>query len=198
MNERLGRLLAAWDAYWSRLQAIYPAVRRPEGPLTADGRVCRHAKAFDALVDWCEQNKIDPRQYIAGALPLVRSACSAIVPQDLNRPAIRRQYQALSRKHMTGAPVEIWAVQARVLKQLRWLNPGLDSDEGALNQICVNFYCWFRVMYPEQPVPGLIERFGEEAWREMKSDRVLREFLYARRPATYRALEQHVAAFGDF
>lgn len=198
MTELETTMLAAWGEYWARTIAEFPHVKKPTfGPFDTPDKKCKHRRTFEKIAQWCISNHVDPKEFITGAMPIVKAASATILPRDFAQESIFRQFLRAKSGHVVGNPEEYWAGQKRLLRQFRWLNPKFTDDMQVLQLLGMPFTAWFRVMYPQPPNPDLLHDYGQPAWGELRNDRRLRDFLRSKRPVTMHELEIRIASFGD-
>jgi hypothetical protein len=194
-NPRDATAMKVWDVFYTVMQELYGDTRRRgAGALTH-----KYRYTFDAIAKWCIENDVDPEDYVRTESSMLTSAGKRLYkPTDLDVPERYTHYSNMRKGNEGGQPEVRWHIQETHLRTMVVRAP--DMYPNALDPLTMfdtAFDPWFRVMYPEQPIPRVLQIFGELAWDNLAHNGALRRYVRSVRPATLQVLEQRYGAFAD-
>lgn len=173
----------AFDTYYNimRSRGICPWPARTYGNN-------RYWKNFYTIGKICKENGWIPSDYVKLALDLLRKEYRYITPKDLIRDNIINNYKnRINESLSVRDPSFDWNYFIEEL--LSFIGPD-NTEESILLSPMTGFPAWFRVVYPEMFNEEIFNLYGDEAIKEIKSNKRLLKFLKEQVPKRIEELEK--------
>ena len=187
--------MRSYDAFNKVMEELYS---KPS-PRSTNAFTCRQASDHQAIALYCTDNKLDIEDYIrTTASLLTKNGKRLLNARDFAVPTMMERYHKLTLANDGGNPKICWEIQETHLKNMVQRAPNLyKSAMAPLTVLDMPFDPWFRVTYPDPPIPLVMRIFGKLAWEEIGTNSPLRQYLRELRPGAIHALETAYGGYVD-
>jgi len=189
-----GYAQAAWEVYYETY--IKRFTNRPPRVGNAP-RTNKLYKAFIRIANICLGHNFDVRDYISFCFDHIEKNRLYITPNDFTKLEFIEGYEKIRSKNNLNHVEQDYRDQIKMLARYVQQVETYANEKQVLKCINNPFYAWFRIFYMQTLDDDLIKYYGKSAYNELRSDRLLREFIRKIRPDSLKQFEALFGIFGD-
>ena len=184
----------AWEAYYE--EYVRRFTNRPPRIGNAP-RTNKLYKAFIRIANICIGHEFDVRDYIVFCFEHIEKDRLYITPNDFIKLNFIDEYKKMYSRDNSNHIEQDYKGQIKMLARYIQQIDTYSNEKEVLISANNPFYAWFRIFYMQTLDDTLVKYYGKSAYNELRSDRMLREFVRKIRPDSLKQFEALFGIFGD-